>query len=39
MFVVDARGAHIVDAYPSMDLILALYVTCIVSFCFPIGSR
>ena len=35
VFVSDASGAHIVEMYSSMGLVMALYVASIVSFCFP----
>ena len=35
MFVSDASGDHVVETYLSMDLVMALYVARIVSFCFP----
>ena len=35
MFVSDASGDHMVEAYSSMGLVMALYVVRIVSFCFP----
>ena len=35
MFVSDAIGDHMVEAYSSMCLVMALYVARIVSFCFP----
>ena len=35
MFVSDASGDHMVETYSSMGLVMALYVTIIVSFCFP----
>ena len=35
MFVSDASGVHMVETYSSMGLVMALYVTMIVSFCFP----
>ena len=35
MFVSHASGDHIVETYSSMGLVMALYVTMIVSFCFP----
>ena len=35
MFVVDASGDDIVEAYSSMGLVIVLYVTSTVSFCFP----
>ena len=31
----DAIGDHMVEAYSSMGLVMALYVARIVSFCFP----
>ena len=34
MFVSDAIGDHMVETYPSMGLVMALYVVRIVSFCF-----
>ena len=34
MFVSDGSGDHMVETYSSMDLVMALYVTMIVSFCF-----
>ena len=34
MFVSDASGAHMVETYSSMGLVMALYVAKIVSFCF-----
>ena len=33
--MVDASGDDIVEAYSSMGLVIVLYVTSIVSFCFP----
>ena len=35
MFVSDAIGDHMVEAYSSMGLVMALYVAMIVSFCLP----
>ena len=35
MFVSDAIGAHMVETYSSMGLVMALYFAMIVSFCFP----
>ena len=35
MFVSDAIGDHMVKAYSSMGLVMALYVARIISFCFP----
>ena len=34
MFLSDAIGDHLVETYSSMDLVMALYVARIVSFCF-----
>ena len=35
MFVYDALGDHMVEMYPSMGLVMDLYVARSVSFCFP----
>ena len=35
MFVSDASDDHMVETYSSMDIVMALYVARIVSFCFP----
>ena len=35
MLVLDAMGDHIVKAYSSMSLVMALYVHSIVSLCLP----
>ena len=35
MFVYDAIDDHMVETYSSMGLVIVLYVTRIVSFCFP----
>ena len=35
MLVVDAMGDHMMEAYSSMGLIMALYVESIVSLCLP----
>ena len=35
MFVSDASCDHMVETYSSMGLVMALYVSRIVSFCFP----
>ena len=35
MFVSDALGDHMVEAYSSMGLIMALYVASMVSLCLP----
>ena len=35
MFVSDASGDHMVEAYSSMGLVMALYFARIVSFCLP----
>ena len=35
IFVSDASGDHMVKTYSSMGLVTALYVSMIVSFCFP----
>ena len=35
MFVLDALGNHIVEAYSSTGLVMALYVASIVSLCLP----
>ena len=35
MLVVDAMSDHMVEAYSSMGLVLALYVESIVSLCLP----
>ena len=35
MFVSDASGDHMVEAYSSMGLVMALYVARVVSYCFP----
>ena len=35
MLVLDAMGDHIVEAYSSMGLVMALYVQSIVSLCLP----
>ena len=35
MFVSEASGDHMVEAYSSMGLVMALYVAMIGSFCFP----
>ena len=35
MFVSDASGDLMVETYSSMGLVMALYVTSIISFCFP----
>ena len=35
MFVYDASGDYMMETYSSMDLVMALYVAMIVSFCFP----
>ena len=35
MHVVYAMGDHMVEAYSSMGLVMALYVDSIVSLCFP----
>ena len=34
MFVADASGDHMVEAYSSMGQVMALYLASIVSFCF-----
>ena len=34
MIVSDVSGNHMVETYPSMGLVMALYVAMIVSFCF-----
>ena len=31
----DASGDHMVETYSSMGLVMALYVSMIVFFCFP----
>ena len=35
MFVSDALGDNMLEAYSSMGFVVALYVARIVSFCFP----
>ena len=35
MFVSDALGDHMVEAYSSTGLVMALYVASMVSLCFP----
>ena len=35
MFMSDASGDHVVEAYSSMGLVMTLYVASIVSLCFP----
>ena len=35
MLAVDAMGDHMVEAYSSMGLVMALYVQSIVSLCLP----
>ena len=35
MFVSDALGDHMVEAYSSTGLVIALYVASMVSLCFP----
>ena len=35
MFVSDASGDHMVEAYSSMGLVMALFVAMIVTSCFP----
>ena len=35
MFVSDALGDHMVEAYSSMGLVMALYVASMVSLCCP----
>ena len=35
MFVADTSGDHMVETYSSMGIVMALYVTRIVSFCSP----
>ena len=35
MFVSDALGDHMVEAYSSTGLVLALYVASMVSLCLP----
>ena len=35
MFVSDALGDHLVDAYSSTSLVMALYVASMVSLCLP----
>ena len=35
MFVWDALGDHMVEAYSSTGLVMALYVASMVSLCFP----
>ena len=35
MFVSDALGDHMVEAYPSTGLVMALYVASMVSLCLP----
>ena len=35
MFVSDASCDHMVETYSTMGLVMALYVSRIVSFCFP----
>ena len=38
MFVSDALGDHMVEAYSSTGLVMALYVASMVSLCFaPLG--
>ena len=35
MFVSDALGDHMVEAYSSTGLVMALYMASMVSLCFP----
>ena len=35
MFVSDALGDHMVEAYPNTDLVMALYVASMVFLCLP----
>ena len=35
MLVLDAMGDHMMEAYSSMGLVMALYVQSIVSLCLP----
>ena len=37
MFVSDALGDHMVEAYSSTGLVMALYVASMVSLCLPLG--
>ena len=35
MFVSDALGDHMVEAYSSTGLVMALYVASVISLCLP----
>ena len=39
MFVSDALGGHMVEAYSSTGLVMALYVASMVSLCLPTWLR